>query len=327
MKKLAVLLAVLLFTGMLAACAPYETVYEEPEFNSTHKFLICDQKNRCLSVYDLNNPDWTKPEWTWTSKEKTFSNVDGAKFRFDPITKTYVIAFCSSGGFTGIVSYPTGELYSYITNVGGNPHSVEILPDGFLVVAASTGSYIRIYDTTGFGDISNKKVEEVYFRGAHGVLWDPDEEVLWALGDLVLTAYTVTEDHQLVERKDLTMQLPASGGHDLQPVYGDRDKLWVTTNEMVFLVSKSEGKIGHKYPGALSLMPTPTVKGIGSFTDGVLIMAQQNGSGAEWNTDRVTIGLYFEADDSYHFEERIIPKAQFYKLRVMESAYLVGPTE
>ena len=158
MKKiLTVLLSAILVFGLFCSCGnPHPASTEEQEEKPNYgprKILITDQKNRCVSLYDIDKKDWSKPDWTWTTNEKTFTNVDGVKYRYDNNSECDVIAVCSSGGYAAIVSYPRGEVLSFVKNAGGNPHSVEVLPDGALVLAASSGNYVRIYDTSTFGDV------------------------------------------------------------------------------------------------------------------------------------------------------------------------------
>ncbi len=320
MKRIVVLaLSLLMATALFAGCAPKTP---EPTYTGPKKVLITDQKNRRLSIYDLNQEDWSKPEWTWTTKEKTFNHPDGIKYRYDFISKLDVIAFCSSGGYSGIVSYPTGELLSVVPNPGGNPHSVEILPDGAFVLAASTGNYVRVYPREPYGDVDlSDNYTEIEFTDAHGVLWDEAEEILWVLGGNKLQAFAVSPNHVLVPVPDKEYSLPSTGGHDLQPVYGTEDEFWITTNSNVVRFNKTTGKMSIRYEGWGNLSALTTVKGIGNFEDGTLLMAQQNGTYKEWNTDRITLGVYNEKTERYDLETREVPNAAFYKLRIFKKEY------
>ena len=330
MKKfLSVLMTVALLLSVLAACGPSQTdsssdqdknAYREPR-----RILITDQKNRAIKLYDIDKEDWSKPDWTWTCDEPTFTAVDGVKYRYANNVKSDVLAFCSSGGYVAVITYPRGEILFYIKNAGGNPHSVEILPDGALVLAASTGGYVRIYDTSEVGDVS-EKYTEVSVPGAHGVLWDPEMEILWALGDYNLHAFAVDENHNMVELKEETINfmIHSQGGHDLQPVYGQPDLFWVTTNSQVLQINKKTKEVLTRYPGWINMTAMGTVKGIGNFVDGTVVLAQAANVEQEWNTNIVHIGTLNPETQSYDFELRKIPNVAYYKLRVLERDYL-GP--
>lgn len=321
MKKILCILFAVLFSVSVVGCGlniPTTDVGTEV-YRGNRKILVADQKNRCLSVYDLKESDWTDPVWTWTTDEDTFQYVDGMKYRHDNHSQSDVIAFCSSGGYCAVISYPLGEVLSYVTNAGGNPHSVEILPDGAFVVAASTGSYVRIYDTSDFGDVS-ENYTEISFDDAHGVLWDPEYEVLWVLGGSQLAAYEISPDHKMVYNDELSVALPSLGGHDLSAVYGNTDRLWVTTVSQVLQYSKSQKAFVSDYSGAASMRFQGNVKGIGSFEDGLAVLAIANGTWKDWNTNLVTVGTVREDGTLFDFETRKISGA-IYKLRVFDKNY------
>ncbi|MBQ5820623.1 MAG: hypothetical protein IIW31_05255 [Clostridia bacterium] len=327
MKRIFTILLTFVLLGMTCVgCAPPQLGQPSDDSDPTKaepkKVLITDQQGRALSIYDLNVTDWSKPEWTWTTEHKNFTNVSGAKYRYDPHSKMDVIAFCCSGGYCGIISYPLGEVIAYVDNAGGNPHSVEVLPDGALVVAASTGSYVRIYDTTFYGDVS-KKYTQIYFPDAHGVLWDPVEEVLWVAGTNRLWGYTVSADHTMTLRDDLKYHLPDGGAHDLQPVYGQPDCLWVSTGSHILQVNKKTGESSTRYEGWHMISATANVKGLGNFEDKTFVFAQMANVWKEWNTDTITVGHYNEEEGRYYLEPRKLPKGvAYYKLRVFKKDYL-----
>ncbi len=323
MKRIVVLVFVLLFAGVLfSGCAPTPSGTPSDVYTGPKKVLITDQKNRRLALYDLNKDDWSKPEWTWTTEEKTFNHPDGAKYRRDPISKMDVIVLCASGGYAAVISYPGGDVLSHVPNAGGNPHSVELLPDGAFVVAASTGNYVRVYPRELYGEVDlSKNYTEIEFTDAHGVLWDDAINRLWVLGGNRLQGYGVTKDHKLVKDDDLTFTLNSSGGHDLQPVYGTEDEFWITTNSNVIRFNKTTGKMSIRYEGWGNISALDHVKGIGSFDDGTLLIAQQNGTYKEWNTNIITVGVYNEQTQLYDLHEREVPNGAYYKLRVFKKDY------
>ncbi len=321
MKRIVLLaLSLVMVAALFVGCAPKSK--PQDTYTGPKKVLITDQLNRRLALYDLNKKDLSKPEWTWSTKHENFTSPDGAKYRRDPLTKMDVILFCSSGGYSGIVSYPAGELISEVPNPGGNPHSVELLPDGAFVLAASTGNYVRVYPREAYGDVDiSKNYTQIEFRDAHGVLWDDAEQLLWVLGESKLQGFAVTSDHRLVEDPDRSYTLKSSGGHDLQPVYGTEDEFWITTNTNIIRFNKTTGEMSIRYPGWGNISALTTVKGIGNFEDGTLLIAQQNGTFKEWNTNSITVGVYNEDTDLYDLEPQEIPNVAYYKLRVFKKDY------
>ena len=127
----------------------------------------------------------------------------------------------------------------------------------------------------------------------------------------------------MVELKDESIALTSSiGGHDLQPIYGQPDLFWVTTNEQVLQINKRTKEISTRYDGWVTLSAMGAVKGIGNFMDGTVVLSQAAGVRDEWNTDLVHIGTLNPEVQSYEFVTRQIPKCAYYKLRVLEREYL-----
>jgi hypothetical protein len=76
---------------------------------------------------------------------------------------------------------------------------------------------------------------------AHGVVWDRQRRVLWALGDKELLQLRITFDPigaEVVKKWDL----PKPGGHDLFPY--DADHLTVAVNSAVYLFDIATGQFG-----------------------------------------------------------------------------------
>lgn len=156
--------------------------------------------------------------------------------------RTFVLT-TASFGFVGVVEWPSGRRY-WGTAIGPgddlfNPHSAEILPDGNVAVACSTGAHVRLY-ASSLGPRA-ARFAEAGLKGAHGLHWDRRRRVLWALGDDELVAYEVTGS---AARPGLTRlfadPLPvatpgkSAGGHDLFPVAGRPGRMWVSTSAAVF---------------------------------------------------------------------------------------------
>src|SRR5690606_19878574 len=73
-------------------------------------------------------------------------------------------------GLAAILPYPPGDSRRWGRNVGGNPHSAELLPGGNIAVAASTAGWVRVYASSQGPDAEH--YAEFRLTGAHGVEWD-----------------------------------------------------------------------------------------------------------------------------------------------------------
>lgn len=124
------------------------------------------------------------------------------------------ILICSSGGATVMVDRATKESLFYA--ITPNAHSIEYLPNNRIVVALSTaknGNSIKLYDA----DKSNIVLFKDSLYSGHGVTWLEKRELLYALGNDELRAYSLLDWN--TERPSLKLEnmwkLPEAGGHDL----------------------------------------------------------------------------------------------------------------
>ncbi|QLJ02780.1 DNRLRE domain-containing protein [Streptomyces sp. NEAU-sy36] len=154
-----------------------------------------------------------------------------------------------NSGFIGVIPFPALSGYRWAINVGHNVnmHGVELLPNGSVAVAeVGTGS-VRLY-TAAQGAPGNgpsawqTPYDSQPLAGAHQVLWDDTMSSLWAIGDSELVRYSLTADGKL--HRENSYALPKNGtslayGHDISPVYGNPDRLWVSANAGEVQFSKS----------------------------------------------------------------------------------------
>ena len=287
-------------------------------------------KSRIL-VYDMNAEDLNaEAALVWQlyhTVEKGFSGAEkfigasDAKLRYSEWYGGYVVVVCSTKGFVGIVDYETGEnLYSRFDSPENNTHAVELLPDGNMVAASTTGNTVTIYASSqGDGD---GYYRQYAMEDAHGLLWDAELEVLWALGREYLNAYKVTgssgrPELELVE----SHRLPSDGGHDLYTVYGTEHMIWVTTSDEVYQFNTSTREFTTDYPGYSELECRASVKGVGSQPfSGTIITMIPNGAMHTWNSD--TINLYRpDQSGGYMHEKKVHRTNAFYKVRVWYPSY------
>ena len=290
-----------------------------------------DTAKSSILVYDMNAADWNEESallWQWRpTAEKGFLGAEkyigasDAKLRYSEFYGGYVVVTCSTKGFVGILDYETGEnLYSRPTSPENNTHAVELLPDGNMVAASTTGNTVTIYASSqGDGEGYYKQYT---LKDAHGLLWDPDLEVLWALGIEYLRAYKVTGTLESPELEQVeNHRLPSNGGHDLYTVYGTDNMLWVTTSDEVYQFNTETKAFTTNYPGHSDFVSTESVKGVGNQPfSGTIITMIPNGAMHTWNSD--TIDLYRpEQDGSYTHEAKVHSANAFYKVRAWYPNY------
>ena len=314
---------------------------EEYPLNKVKDLVIaCDQRNTRLVIYDLSDMNEGDPlddveEWSVDLKgHGGATNLSGVKYREDTVFGDVIIAV-ASGGFAGIIKYPSKEVIWETKSCGSNPHSIEILPNGNLVCASSNGNTLRIYHTSALlkGD---KATADTYLQynlyGAHGVLWDPTEEVLWALGDKELRAYGLVgeaSEQKLTVLGGMGLPLPAThpGGHDLSADFSDKNYLYVTTNKGVLRFNKEENAFATDYPFASVISTVCT--GFGNNLNGNFAISSRNGgkgtpwenaSYASWCTD--TIQFARRTGEATMVKETYkAADSAFYKVRIFYGQY------
>src|SRR5699024_10155805 len=131
----------------------------------------------------------------------------------------------------------------FYTNVGGNTHSAELLPDGNIVTASSTGNYLTVVhtDTLHFPDSVFRR--KIFLPSAHNVVWDKKRKVLWsAAGDKIYAfKYNFNCEYPYLKTID-SIPFPGSHPHDLFPVFG-KDLLWLTTVKGMFKFNPSTDQV------------------------------------------------------------------------------------
>ncbi|MBO5221028.1 MAG: hypothetical protein J6C26_01810 [Clostridia bacterium] len=280
------------------------------ELRAGHFLAITDQLNDAIVVIDLDaeNPSSDAAiVWQWTvydhkdmpaTHRKLCANrLDDVRLRVCDAWGGAVVGVTSSSGLVALVEYPSGKCLFSADMKGYGPHSIEILPNGLIAVAASgngdnSKAVLRIYSATSKDDTN---FVEVPLASAHGVLWDPRQEVLWALGSPELNQYTVGGTRQA---PTLTLKKKANikfgGGHDLSVMFNNPDVMWLTGSN-VAQYNKTTDSITYEYDGKADINKG-NVKSINTFPDGVTAMtiADTKNTTAKHNTDKIRVFRYVE---------------------------------
>ncbi|MEU8362884.1 hypothetical protein AB0C27_43395 [Nonomuraea sp. NPDC048882] len=152
-----------------------------------------DQTGRRLTAYDPAVADWNTAQavkWTWqptvtpagfsADEVSAFGLIADFKLRRRPSgAQSFVVAAGGSRGVAAVVSYPGGTR-QWARVLPGNLHAAELLPDGNVAVAASTGGWVRVYASSQ--GPSAATYAEFRLPDAHAALWDPAVRRLWVIG-------------------------------------------------------------------------------------------------------------------------------------------------
>ncbi len=253
----------------------------------TYLVGLTDQQNERLIVCDLAEEDWANDNavvWEYRGV-----SAAGIKFRDCDYWDGEVVLYCG-GTKAGIVSYSTGELLLETRSAPGNSHSVEILPNGVFIVVGSTSNTVRV-----FGAGKTEPSFSLEFTSGHGALWDPKYQVLWLEGGNLLQAYKVvgTAEDPALQAVDGMSYHPNTALHDLAPVYGNPDALFLTGASGVVIFDKITGKKSYDYPAGGYLKGQSYVPGVGNFPgDQVYVFTTIRSDTLtymDWGSDRVEI--------------------------------------
>lgn len=188
-----------------------------------HLVVGGSNKVHIVNVAKCMNADYSAGlTWTWDAATAA-STLGIAASRCDhiddckPVDGASKLLITSSYNWCVLLDRTTKEVLFY-TNQCGDAHSAELLPDGRLVVACSTGTgstynQVQLYDVA--------KPDKVLFsyplNSAHGVVWCEANQRLYATGGNQLLAFSLqdwaTASPSLRLEKSITT--PQGGNHDL----------------------------------------------------------------------------------------------------------------
>ncbi len=265
-----------------------ESVEKGYDETMEHKIIISDRDAHKILVMDLNvcNGDFEKlPSmdeaivWEYDlandPKRETKdagAGLDSAKYRYSPYYEKDVVVACSSDGWAGVIDYEERTLlWESDAPILHNAHSIEMLPNGDVVVAVSkdTDEAGLVYFplSAGVKDYSSA----IPSRHSHGVCWDPENDWLWVLEAEEAVAVKVngmgTEDAKLVRMTGLGAKSQGGGaGHAFAPVGGKPGTYWASFGGKVYQFdSVKEKMIVNQY------FSNRDTKGICSFADGTVV--------------------------------------------------------
>ena len=342
MKQMLKLLALTMFlVSLFTICGCTEQSKVDTSFDpqNPHLLLATDIQNSAVAVINLDAEDPMNPDsyyWYWTADPAlgwrgVHRLLSDARLRWSELHQSYVVLMTFTSGRVGIAEYPSGKCLWEATNVGSSPHAMEMLPNGDLVVACSGGDRWKtegclVYLDTTDGKSYTATCKEM-FPSAHGVLWDPEYNVLWAdsYGDLVAFDIVTGDSGEpvLSKRTDKLGSILVSGnGHDLMPDYADPNLIWITCDKSVVKYDKTADKVLNTYTYSSMLYGKYRVKGIASFSDGTVAYAKCGATSEEWlNTFYVLWPQDTEGEEAVLVEYKAQDGAYWNKVRNFDPDY------
>ncbi|SDS59518.1 hypothetical protein SAMN04489716_1138 [Actinoplanes derwentensis] len=238
--------------GMVAVMPPAASAD-----TADYKILAGDQATNKILRFDPATSTWD--DWSWSpvaagitgTAAENFNGGNDFRVRATAEGPSQLVVV-DGEGLIAKVDYETGEpLWSTSVDRADNLHSVELLPDGNVAVAATGTGYVRIFQAAGSG--STAVSAKFLLRNVHATLWDPGIRRLWVAGSpldasgkeyQVLKALEVTGPASapgLREDSARTQVISTSTDavHDVAADFNDPDKLWITTNSRVQTYDKT----------------------------------------------------------------------------------------
>ncbi|GAB2938960.1 hypothetical protein GCM10027280_29020 [Micromonospora polyrhachis] len=235
----------------------------------------------------------------------------------------------ASGGKAAIVDVKDGQRTATTADIlwqatpGGNPHSIERIPDNGSIVVASSGGYLTLYSPTAISKPSTlAQVQKISLPGAHGVLYDPTHQYLWAIGEGKLVRYRITGTYRdtrltAIGTINLGTYTNSDGvvkpnmGHDLFAPYTDPNTLFITHTTGVFSVDTTTFAL-------TTLSGTTRVKAYVNHSGGERAWVRADNTGSRtWGSPTVQ---FFDASGTAT-EAKTRTGAEFYKVRVYTTAF------
>jgi hypothetical protein len=202
------------------------------------QIVFADQSVNRVVIADV---DTKSVVWEWNPAQsnvaagdvKWFVNMSDARPVYN---NKYILANASTGG-VALVRIADKKTVFYGYGGNGNVHSAEVLPDGNLVIAASTGNYLMLLRTDTSANPYSGYTKKITVPDAHNVVWDKKRQELWTASKNKLYGFTYNFN---CAAPDLTLKdsvtLPATGCHDLFAVYG-KDSLWLSTSSKIWAIN------------------------------------------------------------------------------------------
>ena len=245
--------SVLLFASVFLSVAARAASGERADGASVDwRIVAADQSVPALVMFSGAPGASTNVLWRWDPRaDPSLSEKRAASFGAIDECKVIdggrtILANASCGGVAAVdVASARAKWCAYLPDFCAGPHSVDLLPDGRIAVANSTGvDALQIIDLAGhpFEPEKQRVVKALPVAGAHGVVWDAARQSLFVLGytNLYELAY-LPEEIAVSVRKvwDYSVVCGDAYGHDLVP--DGRGGYHFTNHTAVWRIDPTDG--------------------------------------------------------------------------------------
>ena len=321
-KKIMTLMAGAFVALGISSCSQYDDVgpvQEAPKAEFVmpeNAVVLAEQSRTAILVMDMSTK---KVVWEWepltggipSAKRSLFKKPSECK----PVLNNEYVLMTASGGAVALIRFADKKVMCF-AECGVNPHSAEILPDGNIVTAESKQGEINLFAVDmEKGTMVKKSTKKI--GNAHNLVWDAKRQCIYTTGTINNAGKSVTALFRFKYNNDkenpaLTNQARIytfdneKGGHDLFPVYGETDKLWLTAEHGVYQFDMSAATLA-----ATTIYEIGDVKAVGKDAQGNDYLLKPTES---WWAPCVVDGAgneYFNLASSKIYKFRLVQDNQF----------------
>ena len=278
----------MILVGILSSCS--ESTAQPPVengFTMPRKAIVLAEQASASVV--ILNAETNVPVWQWNPAEAGFSEEQLKWFvnpsEVKPVCGGSCVLMTASGGAVALVRIKDKEILFYgKCGEHPNPHSAEILPDGNIVAVESRYGQVCLFIRSEDSNTA-KAIIAAEVPNAHNAVWSREHSCLFMTGkaeDGNLTLYRFDYDATvpaLVNRKEICHLANDKGGHDLYPVYGEANKLWMTSLNGVYTVDVSDPDA----PVCEKCFNILDIKSVSNSPDGIIMLKPRE----SWWADRL----------------------------------------
>lgn len=321
-KKIMTLMAGAFVALGISSCSQYDDVgpvQEAPKAEFVmpeNAVVLAEQSRTAILVMDMNTKQVV---WEWepltggipSAKRNLFKNPSECK----PVLDNKYVLMTASGGAVALIRFADKKVMCY-AECGINPHSAEILPDGNIVTAESKQGEINLFAVDmEKGTMVKKSTKKI--GNAHNLVWDAKRQCIYTTGTINNAGKSVTalfrfkynndkDNPALINQARIYTFDNEKGGHDLFPVYGETDRLWLTAEHGVYQFDMSAATLA-----ATTIYEIADVKAVGKDAQGNDYLLKPTES---WWAPCVVDGAgneYFNLANSKIYKFRLVQDNQF----------------